>query len=383
MTRPTLGEMPGLQGSSSLGHAFARVIGHANFCQIKMSRRTLAILLAVLTVAIVSAWLLWPRPPMVEIVHISQAPATRVLAINGRIRPQLSIEVKAPVGGTIRALPFDVGAQVQAGTVLARIDDQPELAAIAQTRAAVAAQEASLAQARRDLQRFEALGEFATKREVEQRRLAVAEGARELERRRAAVIEATEQRARRVIRAPFSGVILDRPVDPGQVVGADTVIYRLADLSQPEISAEVDEAYAADLRPGVRALVSMSGTPRALPAELLHIEPRVDPETGAREARLQLLEQPADAPAGLTVTVNLIVEERQSAISIPRSAVLQPGGEARVRLVDDDGVVRERPVKIIDWPAEQVIVLSGLRAGERILASPPAAQPGERVRPAE
>jgi HlyD family secretion protein len=349
-----------------------------------MKTRTLVIaVLIIAVVAVAGVALLWPRAPRVEVIRLAEAPATRVLAINGKIRPQLSVDVQAPVGGTLRALPFDVGDRVTAGTVLARIDDAPEAAAIAQARAAVATQEATVAQARRDLARFEALGDFATRREVEQRRLAVTEGERELQRRRAAVVEAREQRDRRVIRAPFSGVILDRPVDPGQVVGADTVIYRLADLNRPEVSAEIDEVYAAEVKPGARALVSLPGTPRQLRASVLHIEPLVDPATGAREARLQLLETPAEAPEGLTVTVNLIVDERRAAISIPRSAILQPGADARVRVVDGEGVVHERRVRIIDWPAEQVIVEAGLRAGERILASPNAARPGDRVRAAD
>jgi HlyD family secretion protein len=290
------------------------------------------------------------------------------------------VDVQAPLGGTLRTLPFDVGDRVAVGTVLARIDDSPEAAAVTQARAALAAQEATLAQARRDLARYEALGEFAARRDVELRQLSVSEGERELQRRRAAVVEASEQRARRVIRAPFSGIVLDRPVDPGQVVGADTVIYRLADLSRPQVSAEIDEIYAAEVKPGARALVSVPGNPRPLRASVLHIEPLVNPATGAREARLQLLEIPSDAPDGLTVTINLIVDQRGAALSIPRTAILQSGVNTRVRVVDNDNIVRERRLRVIDWPAERVIVESGLRPGERILASPNAALPGDKVK---
>lgn len=350
-----------------------------------MRRRALTpmILAVILATAIVLAWLLWPRPRSVEIIRLSEAPATRLLAINGKIRPQLAIDVQAPLGGTLRALPFDVGAQVQAGAILARIDDAPEAAAIDQARAAVGAQEATLAQAHRDLARYEALGQFAARREVEERRLVVTEGARELRRRRAALVEASEQRDRRIIRAPFSGIILERPVDPGQVVGADTVIYRLADLNLPEVSAEIDEVYAAEVKPGARALVRLPGTPRPLRARVLHVEPLVDPATGAREARLELLDAPAEAPDGLTATINVIVDQRRAALSVPRSAILQLGQETYVRVVSEDDIVGQRRVQIVDWPAERVIVESGLRGGERILGSPSAARVGERVTSAE
>jgi len=345
-----------------------------------MKRRTLIIAALLGLLAVLAAvWLLSPRPPRVEVIRLVEAPATRLLAINGKIRPQLSVDVKAPVGGTLLALPFDVGAQVTSGTVLARIDDAPEQAAMAQAQAGVAAQEAAVAQARRDLARYEALGEFVSKREVEEKRLAVTEGTRELQRRRASVTEASEQRDRRIIRAPFSGVILDRPVDPGQVVGADTVIYRLADLKRPEISAEIDEIYATDVTPGAKAMVKLPGMESELAATVTHVEPLVDPATGAREARLQFLEALPEAPAGLTVTINLIVDELPKALSIPRSAILQSGEQTIVRVVDEDGVVRDRAVRVVEWPAATVVVEAGLKAGERILATPTAASPGERV----
>lgn len=305
--------------------------------------------------------------------------AQRVLAVNGRIRPRLSIEVRPQLSGRLEMLAFDVGDRVEKGDVLARIDDAPESAAIDEARAAVETQQATLAQARRDLARYEALGDFAARRDVEERRLAVVEGERELNRRRANVTQASELRERRILRAPFAGVILERPVDPGQTVGTESVIYRLADLSAPEVTAEVDEIYAAEIHPEMEALVSLSGHADALPADVVHIEPRVDPATGARDVRLALRETIADAPAGLTVTVNLIVEKRAQAVSIPRRTIVLENGAAQVRIVGADGVVQARAITFIDWPAERVIVTSGLKAGERMLVDPSAARPGDKV----
>ncbi|PLK25720.1 efflux RND transporter periplasmic adaptor subunit [Novosphingobium sp. TH158] len=347
----------------------------------KLTRRqTIFAILGLLVLAAAAYWLFAPRDKQVDTITAELAPASRVLAVNGRVRPRLQVDVRPQLGGTLIALPYDVGDRVSAGQVLARIDDGPETAAIAEAEASVMAQQATLAQARRDLARFEALGQFATKREVEQRRLAVEEGARELNRRRAGVVQAREQRDRRVLRAPFAGVILERPVDPGQIVGLDSIVYRLADLSAPEVTVEVDEIYAAEIRPGMEARVSLPGTAKELRAQVVHVEPRVDSATGARDVRLNLLDGSVDAPSGLTVTVNLVIEKRDRAISVPRSALILSGGGARVRIVGTDGEVSERPVSFIDWPAEEVIVTSGLRAGDRLLADPEAAKPGEKVR---
>jgi len=336
--------------------------------------------LALILLALAGYWLLVPRTKEVATFIAQVAPAERVLAVNGRIRPRLQVDIRPSLGGELIALPFDVGDRVAAGQILARIDDAPETAAIAEAEASVQTQQATLAQARRDLARFVALGQFATRREVEQRRLAVLEGERELSRRRASVVQVRELRDRRVLRAPFAGVILERPVDPGQTVGLESIIYRLADLSSPEVTLEVDEIYAAEIRPGMEAMVSLPGRTRQLRAIVAHVEPRVDPATGARDVRLSLVDAAIDVPSGLTVTVNLVMEKRDRAISVPRSAVIQSSSGAKVRIVGTDDVVIEREIGFVDWPAENVIVTSGIRAGERILANPESAAPGEKVR---
>lgn len=342
----------------------------------------LAALAAVLLIA-VGVWLFAPGKKDVVAVIVQSGPAQRLLAVNGRIRPTLQVDIRSVTGGDLVLLPFDVGDQVQKGQILARLDDAPETAAIAEGQAAVDTQQAVLAQARRDLARFAALGEFATKREVEQRRLAVVEGDRELTRRRAAVVQAQELRDRRVLRAPFTGVILERLVDPGQTIGVETIIYRLADLSKPEVAVEVDEIYAGEIRPGMAALIRLSAQAKPIRAYVSHVEPRVDPATGARDVRLVLGGQAMDAPSGLSVSVNLVIEQRDRAISVPRSAITQSRGATRVRVISADGVIADRTIEFIDWPAEQVIVTRGLKAGEHILADPDAAQAGETVRVAE
>ena len=158
------------------------------------------------------------------------------------------------------------------------------------------------------------------------------------------------------------------------------MIYRLADLSSPEVSIEVDEVYAAEIRPGMKAKVAMPGQAGPLTARVLHVEPRVDPATGARAVRLVLLGAAIDAASGQTVTVNLLIERRKSAISVPRSAVLPSGSSAKVRVIGGDNLVIERLVTFIDWPAESVIVTSGLQPGERILVEPDEVKLGEKVR---
>ncbi len=344
------------------------------------ARGILALTIVIAGAGLAAFLFMGPRVKEVAVYTAAVGPAERVLAVNGRIRPRLQVDIRPSLGGTLVTLPFDVGDQVKQGDTIARIDDGPEAAAVTAAEAAVQSQQVILAQARRDLARYEALGEFASGRDVEQKRLAVEEGERELSRRRAAVIQASELRERRVLRAPFAGVILERPVDPGQTVSPESVIYRLADLSDPEITAEVDEIYAAEIRPEMEALVRLAGQPETLRAKVLHVEPRVDPASGARNVRVTIEDGLRSPPAGLTVTINFLIERRAMAISIPRSALIEAGGKASAFIAGADGIVRERALSFIEWPAEQVIVTSGLEAGERILTDPASAKPGDKVR---
>jgi RND family efflux transporter MFP subunit len=343
-------------------------------------RGILALTLVVAGTGLAAFLFAGPRTKEVAVYTAAVGPAERVLAVNGRIRPRLQVDIRPALGGTLVALPFDVGDKVKQGDTIAKIDDGPEAAAITAAEAAVQSQQVILAQARRDLARYEALGEFASGRDVEQKRLAVEEGGRELNRRRAAVVQASELQGRRVLRAPFGGVILERPADPGQTVSPESVIYRLADLSNPEITAEVDELYAAEIRPEMEALVRLAGRPETLRAKVLYVEPRVDPASGARNVRVTLEDGLRDPPAGLTVTINFMIERRAMAISNPRSALIEAGGKVSALIADPDGIVRERALTFIEWPAAQVIVTSGVEAGERILTDPASAKPGDKVR---
>lgn len=366
------GLFPRRTGAAGLSCAIVRLV--------RKNARKLAATVAIVVFAAAMTWLLWPRAIAVDTIVVKRAPAMRTLAVNGTVRPRLSVEVQSPVAGTLTALPLDVGDRVAKGALLARVDDAPQRAAIGEAQASVAAQEAVLAQARRDLARFVALGEFVTRQRKEEARLAVEQGQQELRRRRAALVQAREVQQRFEVRAPFAGVIMERPVDPGQTILATTVLYRLADLSAPQVAAEVDETYAVTLASGGEALVSVPGRAAPVPARIAFVEPRVDRATGAREVRLSVAEPLGEVPAGLTLSVNLIVAREAAAISIPRSAILQPDSNPRVRVVGAGGEVAERPIRFIDWPAQAVTVTQGLAPGTRILADPEAAAPGTRVR---
>src|SRR5690606_31307456 len=91
-------------------------------------------------------------------------------------------------------------------------------------------------------------------------------------------------------------------------------------------------------------------------------------------------DDPVSLPVGLTVSANIIVGEYPEAITVPRSAILTEAGKSHVMLLET-GVAVLRNVVFSDWPAERVIVTSGLAEGDQVILDPAAVKPGQAVAP--
>jgi HlyD family secretion protein len=248
--------------------------------------------------------------------------------------------------------------------------------------ARITLQQRAVAEAERNYARIDQLKQqgLATLKEFDDARFAVDQARLELNSVEATRREVAARLRDSSLQAPVSGVVLARPVDPGQVVGAQTVIYEIAPLSNVEIEADIDEQYLAEIKVGQQAEIKIAGQDRAVNARLYYVSPKVDPRTGGAKVRLELEEQPAGLRSGLTADVNLIIERREQALTVTRSAILGRDGSGRVLRVRD-GQVEVSPVEFIEWPSERVIVLSGIEPGEQLLASPRPDLVGEKVLP--
>lgn len=354
-------------------------------------------MLAAVAVAVWGVLHLLRRPPAVEVAETLREDVTRVLAVTGRIRPRQVNQVRPLAPGRLTALPKQEGDPVRKGEVLARVDDREARAAVAQAKAAVQARRDELEQARRDLARFERL--FADglipEDRLEQSRLAVDRGREDLARLQEAVTEAEVRLDDYLLTSPLNGRVLRRPVDPGQIVDTSTVLYEIATRDDPWVEAQVDEIYLPELTEGMAARVASPGRRDLVwTTRLVLLGDRVDPETGSATVRLAFDGDAPDLPAGLSLDVNLTVARHPDAVTVPRAAVADLGGEPWVLTLDRTGagesgvddrlataVTRRRPVRVIDWPAERVVVLEGLDAGETVVLTPRDVPEGVAVRP--
>ena len=318
----------------------------------------------------VRAWI--SRPPEVEVVEVVREDVRRVLALTGRVRPEKRNQLVPAVRARLLELTREEGEPVRTGEVLARLDSRQVAADLAQARLALRRDQHELEQLGRDLERASALAgeQLLPISELEAASLAVARMERRVEEGVEYLAELEARRDDYLLTSPLDGYVLARPVDPGQVVGPEDVLYELATAADPEVEMEVDERYLAEIALGQQALVELpGGRGDAWAAEVSYIGRRIDRLSGAAIVRLRFPGAAPDLPVGLSLDVNLAVAEHPEALTVPRSAVAGLGGQAWVLVVEDDHT-RRREVEVIDWPAPQLVVLTGLDAGLRVALEP-------------
>lgn len=322
------------------------------------------------------------RPQPVAVADIQSAPAERVLAISGRTRPQVTVTVLAKVPGQVLTLTKSEGERVKAGELLGRLDASASRAGLDQVQASIAAARRTVEERQRNYDRAAQLRSSGlnTARDYDQARFDLDQARQELNRLAASRREAAVKVSDTSLISPVDGVVLARPVDPGQVVSLQTIIFEIAPLADVEVEAEVDEQYLAAINEGMDADVLVPGRPKPLAASLYYIAPKVDPRTGGAKIRLRFKERVTDLRSGLTADINLVVERRAAALTVARSAILGRDASARV-LVVNQGRVEQRSVSFVEWPSERVIVEKGLKAGDSLLLQPRGDLIGKHVKP--
>jgi RND family efflux transporter MFP subunit len=325
-------------------------------------------------------WLLL-RPPQIVVMAVRPGSVEVVLSVVARVRPINLVDVRSPNAGQIVRLLHDDGDVVARGAPLAIVRSKVEQAQTDAGSARVAAARAEVIRARLSFNRTRTLADrgFAAVAALEEARAALRSAeaglaAAAADRRAAAALTGEF-----TIRAPMAGVILVRPIDNGQVISSETTLFQLGSRDGLEMQADVDEAFADALRPGMAARAALSGSDAIFTARITEVSPRIESTTGGRLIKLEPLEA-KNIPPGRSVDVTIIVSRREAGIVVPRQAVVDATTAPKVYVVDRSGIVRGRAIDILDWPSLNAIVENGLAAGDRVVLTPAEVRASERVR---
>jgi RND family efflux transporter MFP subunit len=237
-----------------------------------MSRRTLLLglaLLGTLTVAIIGGYV--TRRPLlsVSVTDVTRGPISREVLSSGVLEPKAAVNVGSQVSGTIQSLSADFNDRVKTGQAVAQIDPAPYDTRLAEARAELIRSEAESGRRRVELEdRWTKAGRavelerqgLITQAELAAAQFAVRQAEAELKAAvaatraaKAGVAEAEVNRSRATIRAPIDGIVVSRNVEIGQTIAASfnsPVLFRIADLREMQLLAEVGESEAGEVRRG-------------------------------------------------------------------------------------------------------------------------------------
>jgi RND family efflux transporter MFP subunit len=351
-----------------------------------LTAKTTRVAIVATLLAVIVAVVLFERmrPPEVMVAKIAPTTVEIALAVVGRARPSDLVDIRSPNPGQIVRLFRDDGDTVALDEPLAIVRSAVEQAQNDADLARAAAARAEAARARSAYERTRALAAdgFVSRAALDEARATLLSADAAVAATAAQVRATAARTGEFTIRAPMAGTVLVRPIDNGQVVSTETTLFQLGSLQGVELHADVDEAYADALRPGMSARASLSGSKAPFAAHVLEVSPRVDATTGGRLVKLAP-DAAMRIPPGRSIDITILIETRRQAIAIPRQAVRDATTAPSVLVVDANDRVRARPVKIAAWPSPNAIVERGLAAGDRVILLPDGIEPSTRVRPRE
>jgi HlyD family secretion protein len=360
-------------------------------------RRNLIIAALIIAAVLIGAWLMFGRKtagddaskggkqsPTVTVVVPGRQTVSRVVSATGNLAARREMPVGvAGEGGMVAAVLVEPGQWVGAGQVLATIDRRVQSQQAAALNAGVASADASARLAQANLDRAQALVArgFISKADID-RLTATRDSARaQVSVARAQYQQSLASNARLDIRAPAAGLILERKVEPGQVVsGGSGVLFRMAKGGEIELLARLGEADLARMTTGQQATVTPVGSAQGFKGQIWQVSPVIDPQTRQGIARIAVPYDKALRPGGFASAS--IVSGSADVPLLPESAVQSDAKGNYVYIVGKGNKVERRVVKVGDVNDAGVTVLEGLSGQEAVVLSAGAfLNPGETIIP--
>ena len=364
-------------------------------------------LLVVLVAA--AAWWFWSSAG--GPVEVSTAPAREVksgtasgavLNSSGYVTARRQATVSSKFTGRVSEVLIEEGMVVEAGQVMARLDDSNIRAAYnladAQTQSARRALDETLAlleEARLSFQRVQKLVDqrLASASELDRARALAGSLEARLGRNRADVAVAERQRdiyaqqlEDTIIRAPFAGVVVAKNAQPGEMISpvsagggfTRTGIGTIVDMGSLEIEIDVNEAYINRVLAGQPAVATLDAYPDwRIPAHVIAIIPTADRQRATVEVRVGFDELDERILPDMGVKVAFQEAEatepmqEKGGVRVPKEALRRDGGRDIVFVVAN-GQAERRAVAVADSDGASILVESGLAAGERVVVEGPA-----------
>lgn len=363
------------------------------------------------------------EPPrrLVPVVLATRGPLEKVITLSGEFRPFQEVAVHAKVAGYIRQIYVDVGDKVSAGQVLA-ILEVPELnAQVMGARADMRRSQDAIRRAQSEIERAnstyqayhaaytrlkqasesrpgliaeqeldDALAkDKETEAQVSSARAALAESENQLGSAKANLDRLSSLEAYAHITAPFAGVVTKRYADTGALIQAGTAsetqsmpVVQLAEWSKLRLVVPVPESAVPQLHLGSTVQVHVSALDRDFQGRVARFADALNNETRTMHTEIDVANVSGELKEGMYAEAKLVVSHRDNALTVPIQAVERNGAGARVLMVDQQGNVQVRDVKLGIELSDRVEVLAGLAENDRVIVGNHSDfHGGEKVQP--
>lgn len=322
-----------------------------------------------------------PAPEPIRPVRVAEVAASaggETVRLTGTVEAEDSINLAFRVGGQLIERRVNVGDQVQAGQIVARLDPETTRNAVDAARAQVAAAMARLVEARNTIARYQPMVErgFVSRQQFD----------RAVETRNAAEAQlrtAENQLSYTELVADAGGTVTARGAEPGEVVAAGQMIVQLARQGGRDavfdFPPRVKDALSADT---VVEVVSSADPAVRASGRVREVSPQADPTTRTFQVRVGLANPPEALRLGSTVIGQVPVGDASEGLVIPAAALTRADGQPAVWVVDAaEQRVELRNIDVLGYALDRVLVGHGLAPGELVVtAGVQSLRPSQQVR---
>ena len=331
--------------------------------------------------------------PRVAAVPVTVAPVEKTdfpVYLNGlgTVQGFNTVVVRTRVDGQIDKIAFKEGQLVNQGDLLAEIDPRPYQAILDQAKAKKSQDEANLANANLDLQRYTKLGEFATRQQTDTQRSTVAQLTAQVAADDAAISNAQTQLGYTAIKSPISGVAGLRQVDVGNIVNAatQTGIVTIAQIEPIAVIFTAPEDQLPYINEAQRdhplkvIALTADGKKSLSEGSLSVVNNQVDTTSGTIRLKAVFENKDHALWPGQSVSTRLLVTTLKDATVVPDDAVQRGAEGLYAYAVNSDNKAELRKIKVSRSIDGRSVVDDGLAPGERVIvAGQYRVQPGTAV----